>query len=51
MELKHFLFSCGTKIRFFIVNCEMKFSIKDFFNECDQICNFPKKSFMKNFVF
>ena len=50
MDLKHFLFSCG-KIRFFIVNCEMKFSIKDLFSECDQIRNFPKKSFMKNFIF
>ena len=50
MDLKHFLFSCG-KIRFFIVNWEMKFSIKDLFSECDQIRNFPKKSFMKNFIF
>ena len=37
---------------------KMKFSIKDFFSKCDQICSFlriwshlPKKSFMENFIF
>ena len=36
----------------------MKFSIKDFFSKCDQICNFLqiwshllKKSLMENFIF
>ena len=36
----------------------MKFSIKDFFNKCDQICSFLwiwshllKNSFMENFIF
>ena len=29
----------------------MKFSIKDFFNKCDQIRRKLKKSLMKNFVF
>ena len=36
----------------------MKFSIKDFFSKCDQICkklriwsNLLKKSLMKNFIF
>ena len=37
---------------------KMKFSIKDFFSKCDQICNFQrilshllKKSLMENFIF
>ena len=37
---------------------KMKFSIKDFFSQCDQICNFlwiwphlQKKSLMENFIF
>ena len=37
---------------------EMKFSIKDFFSKCDQICSFLgiwshllKKSLMENFIF
>ena len=36
----------------------MKFSIKDFFSKCDQICSFlriwshlPKKSLMEHFIF
>ena len=29
----------------------MKFSIKDFFNKCDQIRSFTKKSLMENFIF
>ena len=29
----------------------MKFSIKDFFNKCDQILRKLKKSLMENFVF
>ena len=36
----------------------MKFSLKDFFSKCDQICSFlriwshvPKKSLMENFIF
>ena len=37
---------------------KLKFSIKDFFSKCDQICSFPwiwshllKKSLMENFIF
>ena len=41
-----------------ITTQNMKFSIKDFFNKCDQICNFlriwshlMKKSLIENFIF
>ena len=29
----------------------MKFSIKDFFSKCDQVCSFLKKSLIENFIF